>query len=307
MALVRRRGALVACVVAAAVVCPYALAVDPPPPPTEPTPTVSEPPPATAPGPVATVPSPSPIPPPNVKPDPPPAPAPRKRAPAPKLTRAPKPAPARKPAPAPAVRATARPSSPAPIRAVTPPSRPVRARTPVYPQRATQPVTKTRISAVTLEKQKKKIKARRKPPPAPFRGSKLAPIAQVSRAVAARPRVRTSAARANVVPLPSLTPGKSASGFKQALLNLRWLFLPILGTGVVFLTAVGSRRLFERRPTAADSDPSLPQELWPLIWPADPPVRARPQAAVRRCLIPGCHHEDHHEPAGQLGRAEQQS
>lgn len=302
MALVRRRRVLMACVAAAAVACPYALAVDPPPPPTEPTPTVPEPPPATAPGPVATVPSPSPIPPPNVKPDPPPAP--RKRASAPKLTRAPKPAPAREPEPAtpptPAVRATARPSNPAPVRAVTPASRPVRARTPVYPQRATDPVTKTRISAVTLEKQKKN-KAKRKPAPTPFRGSKLARIVQVPRAVVATPRVRRPAARANALPLPSLTPGKSASGLKQGLLGLRWLFFAILGTGVVFLTAVGSRRLFERRPSAVASEPALPPEQWPLIWPADPPARARPLATTRRCLIPGCHHEDHHEPAGQLG------
>lgn len=296
MALVRQRRALMTCVVVAGIACPYALAVDPPPPPTEPTPTVPEPPPATAPGPVATVPPPSPIPPPNVKPDPPPAP--RKRAPVPKLTRAP----ARKPAtpPTPAVRATARPSSPAPVRAVTPASRPVRARTPVYPQRATQPVTKTRISAVTLEKQKKN-KAKRKPAPTPFRGSKLARIVQVPRAVVATPRVRRPAARANALPLPPLTPGKSASGLKQGLLGLHWLFFAILGTGVVFLTAVGSRRLFERRSSAAASEPSLPPEQWPLIWPADPPARARPLATARRCLIPGCHHEDHHEPAGQLG------
>lgn len=313
MALVRRRWALVSCVVAAGIACPCALAVDPPPPPTEPTPTVSEPPPATAPGPVATVPSPPPTPPPNVKPDLPPAP--RKKASAPKLTPAPKATPARKPAPAPkpAVRATARPSNPAPVSAVTPPSRPVQARTPVYPRRATQPATKTRTSALTLKKQKKKKKAKLKPAPVPFLGSKLPPIVQIPRAAVATPKVPAPAARANVLPLPALALASAPSGLKQSLANLRWLFFAIIGTGVVFLTAVGSRRLFERRPSAVESGPSLPQaalEKWPQQWPADPwptlngisqgtpadptePVHSR-----RRCLIPGCHHEDH-EPAVQ--------
>ena len=324
MALVRRRWALVSCVVAAGIACPSALAVDPPPPPpTEPTPTVPEPPPATAPGPVATVPSPAPTPPPNVKPDLPPA-LPKKAS-APKLTPAPKATPARKPAPAPkpkpAVRATARPSSPAPVRAVTPPSRPVRARTPVYPPRAAQP-------ALPLKKQKKK-KAKLKPAPVPFLGSKLPPIVQIPKAAVATPKVPAPAARANVLPLPSLSPGAAPSGLKQSLANLRWLFFAIMGTGVVFLTAVGSRRLIERRPTAIASGPSLPQaapEKWPEQWPADlqTQTRARLQPAARngthqgavlngisrgtpadqtgpvhsrrRCLIPGCHHEDH-EPA----------
>jgi hypothetical protein len=345
MAPVRRRWALIACVVAAGVVCSPALAADPPPsdpPPSDPTPTVPAPPPAIAPGPVATVPSPPSTPPLNLKPDLPPVQ--RKKAPASKPAPALKAAPARKPTPAPKpiVRATARPSTHAPVRVVTRPARPVRAHTFTYPRRSAKPPTRRRALVPAKKQQHMKKKPKPKPEPAPFLGSKLAPHLRTPTPVrqANPPEVPARKARANVLPLPTLAPSPTPSGLKQGLVNLRWLLFAIVGTCVVFLTAVGSRRLYERRPSAVSSGSLLPPtdlanpapRLADLLratqqagqnGPSEGPAvngtshrsalngtsegtaarQAEPAHSRRRCLIPGCvcHQEDHHAAGHQSG------
>jgi hypothetical protein len=339
MAPVRRRWALIACVVAAGVACSHALAAEPPPSdplPSEPTPTA--PPLAIAPGPVATVPSPTPTASPNLKPDLPPVQP--KKVPAP----APKPAPVLKAAPAPkatpasrpaSVRATGRPSNRTPVRAVTRPTSPVRERTTVYPRRSARPPTRSRALVPAKTKQHAKKKPKPKPAPAPFLGSKLSPNVRIAKPPVNPPVVPRRKARSNVLP-PTMAPGAGAapSGLKESLSGLRWLFFAILGTGVVFLTAVGSRRLFERRPSVA-SPVYLPPPTSPAPQPPVPRLAdlraarnvtsqgaalngtsqataavngtsqrtvsgsAEPVHSKRRCLIPGCgcRYADQ-EPAG---------
>lgn len=265
------------------VACSQALAADTlrTEPPIKPTRTASESPLATARGPVVTVPSTPATTVPALEPDllpvqgeraPGPKPAPAQKS-APVLSAAP----ARKPAPAPkaaSVRRTAEPSNRAPVRTASGVAGLVRGRAP-----AAQPFATSRASAPAEKSQ----------------------------------------------PLHSFAPRAAPSGIKQGLARLRWFLLAVLGTGVVFLAAVGSRRLSERRSRNASS----------LRWrpPAAPPSatrqraaqeRAAPRAVLngapqgfarngtvqaapldtgepllsrRRCLVPGCHHEDQ-LPAG---------
>ena len=118
-----------------------------------------------------------------------------------------------------------------------------------------------------------------------------------TRRVAQAPAVGLiSASAEKLQPVPSFAPRAAPSGIKQGLAKLRWFFLAILGTALVFLAAVGSRRLSEMRQRRTPS----------LRWsPQAAPRSARngtiqktaidsPELVLsrRRCLVPGCHHDD---------------
>lgn len=228
---------VVACVVGVGFTSSQALAEEPPP--TEPTPTVPEPPPVTASGPVVTVSSP-PTPAPLPKPDP--TPVQRK----PKLAPAKKPVPARKSAPAPKPAATQ-----APARVTTPPAQPAPAKPTVPTPTLVPPTPKPVI----------RIPARPATPAALLRAAKLPRAAQTkkpARAAASAQKARksprsTSPLEALARDVPSVPPVSAVerraapSGAEQAATSLRWLFVALLGTGAVFITAVGSRRVFDYR------------------------------------------------------------
>lgn len=116
---------------------------------------------------------------------------------------------------------------------------------------------------------------------------------------------RISAPAEKSQPVPSFAPRAAPSGIKQSLSKLRWFFLAILGTGLVFLAAVGSRRLSEKRQRDAPSVRWLPHAAPRTAPNGTPQVSARnrtiQKAPVdtaellhtrRRCLVPGCQHED---------------
>lgn len=233
---------LVACVVGVGFTCSQALAAEEPPPPTDPTPTVPEPPPVTASGPVITVsspPSPSPVPAPD------PQPVRRKTAPAKKPVRAAKLAPAPKPA-----------ATQAPARVTTPPVRQAPAE-PRVQQRATPtpapttppPVSREPPRPATSDGQLRAAKLRRIPG-----GAQKKPAGTARKA--GKSARSTSPLEAIARDVPSVPPVSAVerraapSGAEEAATSLRWLFIAFLGTAAVFLTAAGSRRVFDYRARA---------------------------------------------------------
>jgi hypothetical protein len=235
---------LLVCVVGVGFTCSQALAEEPPP--TDPTPTVPEPPPVTASGPVTTVSSP-PTPSPTPAPDP--QPVKRKRAPAKAPTRASvrKPAPVLKQTPA-----------QAPARVTTPPAKPEARRTVQQPATPTpapaptpQPVTRAPARPATTAVHLRASKLHRIPGSAQKQKNPARPAAAARKAGKSPKAASHLQALArdvpSVPPVSALERGPAPSGAQQAATSLRWLFVALLGTAAVFLTAVGSRRVIDHR------------------------------------------------------------
>jgi hypothetical protein len=129
-------------------------------------------------------------------------------------------------------------------------------------------------------------------PPTPLRSPVRAaprpagPVRGRTSAYALRTERPTSSSRTSALgpkkqrALPAFAPLAAPSGIKYSLAKRRWLVFAILGTGIVFLTAVGSRQLYERLARTAPSGSSLRR------------LQA-PPSFTRRCLLPGCHHSTH--------------
>jgi hypothetical protein len=93
--------------------------------------------------------------------------------------------------------------------------------------------------------------------------------------------------------LPSFAPLAPPSGIKHSLTQVRWLVFAIVGTGIVFLTAFGSRRLYALSATARSGTrrKAAPRHVTSRAAPNGAP--REPDLSRRRCLLPGCHHADH--------------
>lgn len=246
---------LLACLVAAGFACSQALADDPPGAQTEPTPT--EPPPAAATGPVTTVSSPQPAPVAAPKPDLPPvqrrkAPV---RRPAPAAT--PKPAPVQSATQAPP-RVAVRPSAPAPVRETPRRVAPTEVRTqdPVAPRRTAQKRAKLTGSWAATKN---------KPAPSPRPVPKALPTPAKSKPAGKVLEALTRGVAA--IPSPPQAGSDSPAAIESGGSSLRWLVIALMGTGAVFLTAMGSRRVLEfraRGDVVEAPGPPLPRVTTPL-------------------------------------------